>query len=163
MPLFAVFSIEHSLEMLCLHQIMHYKQPCQEGWENHNPDNKVHGANMGPTWVLSAPDGPQMGPMLAPWKLLSGGGGGGWYQLVYILHSNFTRLYAQVSVWILNTPFWCQTHLFTAIVSRDLHVAWGSAPLAFQTRQFCLEIECSQVVPYGNLGGVALLTVKNLI
>ena len=32
------------------------------------PDNKVHGANMGPTWVLSAPDG----PILAPWILLSG-------------------------------------------------------------------------------------------
>ena len=28
-----------------------------------NPDNKVHGANMGPTWVLSAPDGPHVGPM----------------------------------------------------------------------------------------------------
>ena len=27
------------------------------------PDNKVHGANMGPTWVLSAPDGPHTGPM----------------------------------------------------------------------------------------------------
>ena len=26
-------------------------------------DNKVHEANMGPTWVLSAPDGPQVGPM----------------------------------------------------------------------------------------------------
>ena len=24
----------------------------------HYPDNKVHGANMRPTWVLSAPDGP---------------------------------------------------------------------------------------------------------
>ena len=24
-------------------------------------DNKVHGANMGPTWVLSAPDGPRVG------------------------------------------------------------------------------------------------------
>ena len=33
-----------------------------------NPDSKVHGANMGPTWVLSAPDG----PMLAQWTLLSG-------------------------------------------------------------------------------------------
>ena len=28
-----------------------------------NPDKKVHGANMGPTWVLSAPDGPHVGPM----------------------------------------------------------------------------------------------------
>ena len=27
------------------------------------PDNKVHGANMGPTWVLSSPDGPHVGPM----------------------------------------------------------------------------------------------------
>ena len=27
------------------------------------PNSKVHGANMGPTWVLSAPDGPNVGPM----------------------------------------------------------------------------------------------------
>ena len=27
------------------------------------PDSKVHGANMGPTWVLSGPDGPHVGPM----------------------------------------------------------------------------------------------------
>ena len=26
-------------------------------------DSKVHGANMGPTWVLSASDGPHVGPM----------------------------------------------------------------------------------------------------
>ena len=28
-----------------------------------NPDSKVHGANMWPTWVLTAPDGPHVGPM----------------------------------------------------------------------------------------------------
>ena len=27
------------------------------------PDSTVHGANLGPTWVLSAPDGPHVGPM----------------------------------------------------------------------------------------------------
>ena len=27
------------------------------------PDSNVHGANIGPTWVLSAPDGPHVGPM----------------------------------------------------------------------------------------------------
>ena len=27
------------------------------------PDSKVYGANMGPTWALSAPDGPHVGPM----------------------------------------------------------------------------------------------------
>ena len=32
------------------------------------PDDKVHGANMCPTWVLSAPDVHHVGP----WTLLSG-------------------------------------------------------------------------------------------
>ena len=27
------------------------------------PDSKVHGANMGSTWVLSAPDGHHVGPL----------------------------------------------------------------------------------------------------
>ena len=27
------------------------------------PDSRIHGANMGPTWVLSAPGGPHVGPM----------------------------------------------------------------------------------------------------
>ena len=27
------------------------------------PDSKVHGVNMGHTWVMSAPDGPNVGPM----------------------------------------------------------------------------------------------------
>ena len=27
------------------------------------PESKVHGANMGPTWALSVPDGPHVGPM----------------------------------------------------------------------------------------------------
>ena len=41
------------------------------------PDSKVHGANMGPTWVLSAPDGPHVGHMnlairvVQFWKLSS--------------------------------------------------------------------------------------------
>ena len=28
-----------------------------------DPDSKVHGANMGPTWVLPAPSGPHEGPL----------------------------------------------------------------------------------------------------
>ena len=31
---------------------------------NDFPDSKVYGANMGPSWVLSAPDGPHVGPMI---------------------------------------------------------------------------------------------------
>ena len=37
---------------------------CQ--WEKRKhriPNNKIHGANIGPTWVLSAPDGPHVVPM----------------------------------------------------------------------------------------------------
>ena len=35
------------------------------------PDSKVHGANMGPTWVLSAPDEPHVDPMnLAIWAVM---------------------------------------------------------------------------------------------
>ena len=29
----------------------------------HIPESKVHGDNMGPTWVPPAPDGPHVGPM----------------------------------------------------------------------------------------------------
>ena len=29
----------------------------------YTPNSEVHGANMGPTWVLVAPDGPHVGPM----------------------------------------------------------------------------------------------------
>ena len=32
-------------------------------WVKNFPDSKVHGANMGPTRVLSTPDGPYVGPM----------------------------------------------------------------------------------------------------
>ena len=33
-----------------------------------SPGSKIHGANMGPTWVLSSPGGPHVGPMkLAIW------------------------------------------------------------------------------------------------
>ena len=39
---------------------------------NISPYSKVRGAKMGPTWVLSAPGGPHISPMLAPYSLLSG-------------------------------------------------------------------------------------------
>ena len=36
----------------------------KQNLEFHNyPDSIIHGANMGPTWVLSAPVGPHVGPM----------------------------------------------------------------------------------------------------
>ena len=39
---------------------------------NSFPESKIHGANMGPTWVLSAPDGPHVGPMnFAIWVMIN--------------------------------------------------------------------------------------------
>ena len=53
---------------------------------SHVPDSKVHWANMRPTWVLSAPHGPHVGPMnLAIWGFL-----------LYIILS--------VSVWFSTKP-----------------------------------------------------------
>ena len=38
-------------------------------WEEIERHPDVHGANMGPTWVLSVPDGPHVGPMhVIKWK-----------------------------------------------------------------------------------------------
>ena len=33
------------------------------------PENKVHGDNMGPTWVLLAPGGPHVGPINPAWLM----------------------------------------------------------------------------------------------
>ena len=57
------------------YQISQYSLHDYWGNKGAFPDSKVHGTNMEPTWVLSAPDG----PMLAPWTLLSG----------YILENSF--------------------------------------------------------------------------
>ena len=41
------------------------------GKTDNNPDSKVHVANMGPTWVLSAPGGPHVGHVnLAIWDIV---------------------------------------------------------------------------------------------
>ena len=34
-----------------------------DSFQEYIPDNKIHGTNMGPTWVLSTPGGPHVGPM----------------------------------------------------------------------------------------------------
>ena len=46
--------------------------------DKHYPENKVHGANMGPISVLSAPDGPHVGPINLAIRAV-----------LYILHSQY--------------------------------------------------------------------------
>ena len=43
--------------------VLHINNLLLKPIKSHYPDSKVHGANMGPTWVLSAPDGSHVGPM----------------------------------------------------------------------------------------------------
>ena len=40
-----------------------YRKAINSGCFIEYPESKVHGANMGPTWVLSVPYGPHVGPM----------------------------------------------------------------------------------------------------
>ena len=64
------------------------------------PDSKVHGANMGPTWVLSAPDEPHVGrmnlairvPLPSPSKL---------YTKFHLNHANQTGVIVQT--WTTST------------------------------------------------------------
>ena len=51
----------------CLTAPAHYLKQCSRISKDPShpniPDSKVHGVDIGPTWVLSAPDGPNVGPM----------------------------------------------------------------------------------------------------
>ena len=63
--------------------------------EGANPDSKVHGANMGPTWALSVPDGPHVGPMnLAIWEVFINGCSNVYIFRIQVNTSWYTLLYA---------------------------------------------------------------------
>ena len=69
-----------------------------------NPDSKIHGANMGPTWVLSAPDGPHVGAMnLAIREAIS------WKMLTYLPAENSYSLFYFFYLKMLCTEWW---HIF---------------------------------------------------
>ena len=55
-----------------------------------NRDGKVHGANMEPTWVLSAPGGPHVGPMNLAIR----------EAITWTLLTLFTDTYMHYSAWI---------------------------------------------------------------
>ena len=67
---FEFFSLLPLMSYICSQLIQHWYffKPLRSNY----PDSKVHVAHMGPTLVLSASGRPHVGPMLAPWTLLSG-------------------------------------------------------------------------------------------
>ena len=54
---------EQTLYMLPILYDSHKSRALNQIIDKNTPDSKVHGANMGSIWVLSAPDGPRVGPM----------------------------------------------------------------------------------------------------
>ena len=58
-----VYNKEHIKDVHCWIFVKENATMTGDQWIPSYPDSKVHGANMGPTWVLSAPDGPHVGPM----------------------------------------------------------------------------------------------------
>ena len=68
----------------------------------HNPDNKVHGANMGPIWGRQDPGGPHVGSVnFAFWECIHEGHG---YVLLYYVFS------------------WNQKYLYYHIITVMLHL-----------------------------------------
>ena len=54
----------------CQYRIYYYKD--KRDLFNPSHTAKVYGANMGPTWNLSAPDGPHVGPMNLAIRVIMG-------------------------------------------------------------------------------------------
>ena len=53
-------------------KLVHLLSKSQLDSVDDNPDNKVHGANMGPIWGRQDPGGPHVGPMeFAIWEELN--------------------------------------------------------------------------------------------
>ena len=53
----------HTMKVHCCHALNSPHTVLSHLVKGALPDNKLYGANMGATWVLSAPDGPHVGPM----------------------------------------------------------------------------------------------------
>ena len=79
-----------------------------------SPDSKVHGANMGPTWVLSAPYGPHVGPMNLAIRVT--------------LSLPWTKWSTRITVECWLTCAWpCHKEFTRALHCKELPVVLGSA------------------------------------
>ena len=87
------------------------------------PDIKVHGANKGPTWVLSAPDRPHVCPVWAPWTLLPG--------LTYATREHIQQQTVQLAVFISSLP----TH-YMYITQRASVEKYNKTKRIYTTRSF---------------------------
>ena len=87
------------------------------------PDNKVHGANMGPTWVLLAPGGPHVGP------------------INFSIRVCLNSLHGEDTVLTFTAPPCFETPFYFN-VSEELSY--------FQTQWMCCLLVCDQLIPIKN-------------
>ena len=117
------------------------------------PDSKVHGANMGPTWVLSAPDGPHVGLMNIAIGLFIE-----MHSSKYRQASNIRALYCwslrcswsiacrrcSNCIFILNlTPGFNRLGKYDYKMRREAFKFWDLVQLILETYGSVLEHECS--------------------
>ena len=86
-----------------------------------NPDSKVHGTNMGPTWVLSAPDAPHVGPMNLAIKEFTAvcSWGFGWER----------KNLLQVIVWHWTGNKLLSESMMTSLLMHISRVSWRKGPI----------------------------------
>ena len=71
------------------------------------PDSRIHGANMGPTWLLSAPDGPHVGPMNLALRVYTPGllhwhwGSYGMYQILKTFDIHWHGGGPSIAIWCI--------------------------------------------------------------
>ena len=77
-------NIHFSVKPYCPHHLTWYcrGKPCTQIFGIHCPDSKVNVANMGPTWVMSAPGGPYVCPMNLDIRVLDH-----WCRFRYVSHT----------------------------------------------------------------------------
>ena len=108
------------------------------------PDSKVHGTNMGPTWVLSAPDGTHIGPMNLAITGVSKNEA--WLKAVQLapratgfaaiyFHEHMSRIEQQTClmiiqgkhiIYICQHPLWMMTWANVGPASRPLYRRWSN-------------------------------------
>ena len=116
---------QHTGGKWLIHDTKHHEDNSCKSWNSpaeppeythgKHPDSKVHGANVGPTWVLSAPDGPHVGPMniatRAPYRPPTRMCGAYFGSLKYNLCSAVVSLMLCAITLLFTVPDWDLTEL----------------------------------------------------
>ena len=101
----------------------------------YSPDSKVHGANMGPTWVLSAPDGPHVGLMNLAIRIKCNHQWSPVKPLTWPVRMRYRVSLNELKLWFIS----CFSH-WSAVCSILLyHVIYGTHHVIYGTRLYFMK------------------------